>query len=154
MAIYQKLNQCIFCNIIKKINLAYYVLENQHAIAILDAFPINTGHILIISKNCVPNLQALQDQELLAIQKLTQKAIKLLEKRLNAKGFNILNNYNEIAGQIINHYHLHIIPKYHSNDGLKINHSQSNPNLKNEIKNVWKKLLGENDENNNSRKKF
>ena len=134
MAIQQELNQCIFCNIIKKINLAYYVFENQYAIAILDAFPKSNGHILIISKNCVPNLKFLKEDELLAIQKLARKTVALLEKRLNAKGFNILNNYNKIAGQIINHYHLHIIPKYHLSDGYQLDQNPSNEKLKNNVK--------------------
>ena len=106
------LTSCLFCQIIAGKKLGYLLTKTRNAIAILDAFPQTPGHTLIISTRCVPNLSFLTDQELLGIQKLSQTVAKRLETHLHAQGFNFINNYNQIAGQVINHYHLHVIPRY------------------------------------------
>lgn len=123
------LKKCLFCQIIEGKSAAFRLIEQKFCLAILDAFPQTPGHILILNKRCVANLKYLNKQELLAIQQLSQEIVKLLETKMNAKGFNIVNNYNQIAGQIINHYHLHIIPRY-----------DKATTTKNDLKTVWKLL--------------
>ncbi len=124
------LEKCLFCQIIAGKKPVFLVFECNLCIAILDAFPQTPGHILILTKRCVPNLKHLKKVELLEIQQLSQKVVKLLEDQMAAKGFNLVNNYNRIAGQIIDHYHLHIIPRYKKQQMTTI------PDLET----IWKRL--------------
>ena len=49
----------------------------------------------------------------------------------DAGGINILSNVNEVAGQTVNHFHVHLIPRYNENDSFKIEMNESEPqNLK------------------------
>ena len=43
---------------------------------------------------------------------VTQKLAKQIVEKLNAKGLNILTNTNEVAGQTVHHFHVHILPRY------------------------------------------
>lgn len=61
--------------------------------------------------------------------KLCAKLTKLYEVKLGAKGFNIVHNCNEFAGQSVDHIHFHIVPRY-ENDNFKINFQSHKFNLK------------------------
>lgn len=49
---------------------------------------------------------------------------KLMEK-LDAKGMNVLTNINEIAGQSVFHFHVHLIPRYDESDSVEIKFNDS-----------------------------
>lgn len=110
---------CIFCKIINNELASYKLCENEHAIAILDASPISDGHTLIISKKHYQNFSSCPDEVLLSMSLLAKKvANKLFNSPLKPWGMNYLSNENAIAGQVINHFHIHVIPKYSKNEGF------------------------------------
>lgn len=109
---------CIFCKIINGELNSWIVYQDEIVIVILDVMPLSKGHCLVITKRCQPNLLQLNKEELLHIQKATQIVTDKLQVQLQPQGFNFINNFNSIAGQEINHYHLHIIPKYNLEDGF------------------------------------
>lgn len=112
--------ECIFCKIATNGNSEEVIYENDNFFSIPDANPKLKGHSLVISKKHFENVLDLPPstgQELLDCIKNT--AVKIL-KKLNAEGFNVVNNNFPAAGQIINHVHFHILPR-NKNDGFKLN---------------------------------
>jgi len=116
---------CIFCQIINGEIPSSVVYEDEKTIAILDISQVTKGHTLVIPKKHYENLFELEDEEAIHYFKVVKKLSEEIYKKTNAKGLNILNNTNEIAGQTVNHLHFHIIPRYDENDALSINFGQS-----------------------------
>src|SRR5690606_19755159 len=88
------------------------IIENDLAFAIYDKFPVNKGHILIITKRHVSNYFDTTLEEKKAIQNLLDICKELLDKEFSPDGFNIGINCGEAAGQSIFHLHVHLIPRY------------------------------------------
>ena len=100
---------CIFC---EKLNKKEYILENELAVAIFDAFPVNKGHMLIIPKRHFASFFEATSQEVLSCMELVNNAKEYLDNEYNPDGYNIGINVGEAAGQTIFHLHIHIIPRY------------------------------------------
>ena len=103
---------CIFCKIINNEVECYKIYDNNDLIVILDKFPNNVGHSLIIPKKHVENIFELDDGLCEKIFKMAKKVACELKKNLKADGINILQNNNEAANQTVNHFHMHVIPRF------------------------------------------
>ena len=129
---------CVFCKIVQKKIQSWTLFEDENVIVFLDVKPVTKGHCLVVPKKCCQNILQLSDSDLFAIHKKAQLTTQLLIKKLQPKGFNIVNNFNAIAGQVVNHYHLHIIPKYEKKYGLS--YKQNTKEEASNLEDVWKKL--------------
>jgi len=121
-----KNKDCIFCKIIKGEIPCYKIYENEEILAYLDIFPVNIGHTLIIPKNHHQNIFEIPESTLLKITKQSKIIATNIKKKLNYDGVNILQSNGKSAGQVIHHYHMHIIPRY-ENDKMEL-HFNSNKN--------------------------
>jgi diadenosine tetraphosphate (Ap4A) HIT family hydrolase len=101
---------CIFCEIKK--TKSRIILENSHAFAISDQYPVSQGHTLIILKRHIASLFGATSKEITAIFDLAKKVQKLVSKQYQPDGYNVGFNDLEAAGQSIPHCHMHIIPRY------------------------------------------
>ena len=102
---------CIFCQIIDRQIGSKIIFENEHNIAFLDIYPVSKWHTIVIPKNHYPNLEKIPDEELSRLYKDIKKVALFIRQKLNVDGYNILQNNFKAAGQIINHFHVHIIPR-------------------------------------------
>jgi diadenosine tetraphosphate (Ap4A) HIT family hydrolase len=100
------MGDCIFCKDLPK------VLENELAYGIYDIKPITKGHMLFIPKRHHKDIFDSTSEEIKAVFELVQKAKELLLKEYKPDGFNIVANCGEVAGQIVMHAHLHLLPRY------------------------------------------
>ena len=111
-------NDCIFCKIIAGEIPSKKVYEDDNFIGILDINPVAEGKTLLISKKHYKTLldmpSSLGNEMLDAIKKIS---LKLIDEG-KAEGFNILINNFEVAGQVVPHTHIHILPRK-KGDGLK-----------------------------------
>jgi len=107
---------CLFCKIANKEIDSKIIYEDEFSIAFLDINPSQKGHLLVIPKKHYQNLSEVPEEELAKLFETVKKMTKLLERRLNVSSFNIGWNHGKDAGQVINHLHIHIIPRY-PNDG-------------------------------------
>lgn len=115
------MENCIFCKIAKKEIPGKILYEDELCLAFLDLSQTTDGHTLVIPKTHYKNILDVDDQTLAHMMKVTQKLARLIVTNMNASGVNILTNANEIAGQTVMHFHLHIIPRYQQNDQITIN---------------------------------
>lgn len=88
------------------------VEENEHAVVILDGFPVSLGHSLIIPKRHVGSFFEITDIERAALFKLLDRAKELVSDQHQPDGFNIGINDGAAAGQTVPHLHIHLIPRY------------------------------------------
>lgn len=100
---------CPFCNPDSEREL---IVESATAYAIYDKFPVNDGHALIIPKRHCEDYFDLTFKEQSACMFMLNKVKKIVSTEFNPGGFNVGINVGEIAGQTINHVHIHLIPRY------------------------------------------
>jgi len=125
-----KNSNCIFCKIARhEIQSHHIVYEDNDVIAFLDVHPISKGHTVVIPKKHFVNISDVPEEVLCKVMTVVKKISNALMKVTKAKGFNVCVNNFKAAGQIIEHLHFHIIPRY-ENDGLTID-KQPRKELKN-----------------------
>jgi len=113
-------DKCIFCKIIEKSIPSKVLFENDKNLAFLDIFPVSRGHTIVIPKNHYNNLEEIPNNELSELIKIVKKVSILLHKKLKVDGYNILQNNFRAAGQVVNHFHVHIIPRSNEDGKVKI----------------------------------
>jgi len=114
--------ECLFCKIIQ--NKEILVYEDQDVVAFMDIKPIAKGHILVIPKQHANTFLDCSSQLVGNVNIVAHQIAKGLLKIIpTIKGFNILTNCGKEAFQEVFHYHVHVIPKYNREQGLKISHS-------------------------------
>lgn len=103
-----RIKDCVFC----EKEESRVVLENNLAKAFYDKYPVTNLHTLIIPKRHGRSYFELSQAELNAInQLLTELKNQLQNKDTTIKGFNIGINDGDVAGQTIDHCHVHLIPR-------------------------------------------
>ena len=130
---------CIFCKIINGSIPSKKVYEDKDVLAILDISQATKGHTLVIPKKHYENILDIDSKDYLAVMDKVRELSKKIVTNLGAEGANILNNCNEVAGQSVMHFHVHIIPRYKKDD-LKlefIDHSKDS-NLDETLKEILK----------------
>lgn len=130
---------CIFCRIINHELPSYTVYEDDTMIAILDIAQATYGHTLLMpKKHCVDILDA-DEETMIDIAKLLGPLSNKIMKATNASGCNILSNCKEVSGQMVDHLHFHIIPRYSKDDAITISFNEKNPPDLQEVLNTIKK---------------
>lgn len=117
------MDNCIFCKIANKEIPGKIIYEDDICVAFLDLSQTTNGHTLVIPKKHFKNFLEVDDDTLAHMIKVTKDIANKIITKLNANGVNILTNANEVAGQTVMHFHLHIIPRYDNNDQIEINFS-------------------------------
>ncbi len=113
------MNECLFCKIIRGEIPSIKVYENHNSIAFMDIRPVNTGHILIVSKKHFEDMLAADDETIKDVAVAAKKVALAVKKALNPDGINLAANNGAAAGQVIFHLHWHIIPRLEG-DGLRL----------------------------------
>lgn len=111
---------CIFCKIVKKEIPSYCVYEDDIVMAFLDISQVTKGHTLIVPKQHFNNMLTCDDAILAHVMHVAKLVGNHLMKKLHAEGMNILSNVHEVAGQTVEHFHMHIIPRYDVSDACVI----------------------------------
>ena len=111
----KKVKGCLFCNSFKskndKSNLV--VSRSRHSFAMLNLYPYNNGHLMIVPVRHVDDLEKLNDSEIVDLNRHLISIKKLLKKTLKPDGFNIGMNLGRAAGAgITDHVHVHIVPRW------------------------------------------
>ncbi len=107
---------CIFCKILAGDIPSYQIYEDDDFKVILDVGPASRGHALIIPKEHYKNLYELPEELAAKAFVLGKKLITVLTGILGCDGYNLVQNNGEVAGQTVDHFHLHLIPRYEGDD--------------------------------------
>ncbi|KAB2664904.1 MAG: HIT domain-containing protein [Verrucomicrobia bacterium] len=81
--------------------------------AVLNTYPYNGGHIMVVPYRLVPDLEQLTDAEMLEIMQWLRRCQRALRSVMRPDGFNIGVNLGRVAGAgIVEHLHLHVVPRW------------------------------------------
>jgi ATP adenylyltransferase len=91
----------------------YVIVRERTCFAVLNRYPYNGGHLLVVPYKESPDLNGLTDEELADLFKLTRRCQNALSKVMHPDGFNIGINLGRVAGAgIIGHVHVHVVPRW------------------------------------------
>ena len=106
---------CLFCRLLseKKDSQNYILKRTAFSFAVLNLYPYNNGHLLIVPNRHTASLSKLSSAERLDWLGLCDEMTRLLEKEFRAQGFNVGINFGKAGGAgIPRHLHLHIVPRW------------------------------------------
>ncbi len=87
--------------------------RSELSFAMVNRYPYNSGHLMIAPFRHVGELEEVNDDESLDMQRLLQRCIKALKEAMQPEGFNIGMNLGVVAGAgIPDHVHWHIVPRW------------------------------------------
>ena len=132
----------VFCKIIDGEIPSYRIYEDDDVIAILDISQVTKGHTLVISKKHYENFLATPKDVMHKVMDVAQRIGQVEVKLLGARGVNILTNCYPAAGQTVMHFHVHVIPRYNSEEGfiLEMKNNAEGLNLPALAKEIKKEL--------------
>ena len=102
----------IFTEIIEGKRPGFIIFEDDNHIAILDKYPIDTGHSLVLPKIPYEKITEMPKNEVAELFSLIPEIANAILKATGAVAFSIAQNNGKEAKQIIPHVHVHIIPRY------------------------------------------
>jgi len=120
---------CIFCKIIAGEIPSSKVYEDDQVVAFLDISQVTPGHTLVVPKQHFRNLLEMDADSASQLFARVPDIARKVMKATGAKGMNILNNNEEIAGQTVFHTHVHLAPRYEETDGLQISFETHEPDF-------------------------
>lgn len=93
---------------------ANFVLwRGETAFVVMNLYPYNNGHLLIVPFRRVEDYDALTDEEQIEIARLTDRCIRWLRAAVRPDGFNVGMNLGRAAGAgVPEHLHVHVVPRW------------------------------------------
>ena len=112
-------SNCIFCKIIAGEIPSATIYEDEDYKVIMDIGPAAKGHAILLTKNHCDDLFSLDDNSAAKGLLVARKVARAIQEVFQCDGMNMVQNNGAAAGQTVDHFHLHLIPRYHG-DQVKI----------------------------------
>lgn len=113
----EKHKSCLFCDFIKqdkendRKNLILH--RGRHCFVILNRYPYNSGHLMVVPYFHTPTFDRLSDKVLCDFIRTVNKSVGILKEALSPDGFNLGLNFGKVAGAgMEQHIHMHIVPRW------------------------------------------
>jgi len=106
---------CVFCTSLQddRDETRFILHRGHNAFIIMNLFPYNNGHLMIVPNRHIDEFTKLSDDELLEINKLINLSVRALRHAIHPDGFNIGMNLGRVAGAgVADHLHYHIVPRW------------------------------------------
>ena len=107
-----KTASCIFCSIIQGHAPGVFVYTDNEFIALMDKYPVNYGHTLLVPKIHYRDLLSMPIDQIGRMYCMAANLAKAIVMSVKADGFNLGQNNGRAANQIVPHVHVHIISRY------------------------------------------
>jgi ATP adenylyltransferase len=89
------------------------LFRGERCFVMLNAFPYNSGHLMVSPNHHTGSIEDLDDAELLELMTLTRRALRAVRATYSPDGFNLGVNEGSIAGAgFAGHVHLHVVPRW------------------------------------------
>ena len=140
------MSDCIFCKIIDGFVPSMKVYEDAYSLVIMDIAGDVDGHMLAIPKKHIMSIFDCDDITLHHVMDAVKVVASRLKEKCGYDGVNLLNASGEAAGQSVEHFHIHLIPR---KDGDGIDAWPQFQGAKEEISEIYHKLINIQEENKN-----
>ena len=105
--------ECIFCDACASRNVELVLLRGQHSFVILNLYPYNSGHLMVVPNRHLGALEALTPEEQAELMRLARLSEMALTEAYHPHGINVGINLGKAAGAgIENHLHIHFVPRW------------------------------------------
>ncbi len=111
---------CIFCKIVAGELPSHKVYEDEATLAFLDINPATRGHTLVVPKEHATTIFDLPEEALTATARATQAVARILQRVLQPDGLNVIQNNGHAAGQVVMHYHVHLVPRREGDGSIRL----------------------------------
>ena len=106
-------DECVFCRAGEDAEAHMVLFRGERALIMLNAYPYNSGHLLVAPYAHVGNINDLTSEDLCAMTELARVSMLAMERCIHPQGFNVGMNVGRAAGAgIEQHVHLHIVPRW------------------------------------------
>jgi histidine triad (HIT) family protein len=104
--------RCPFCRFLNNESESVPVVEQESVYAFLNPRQFGKGHVLVISRRHAPTVLDLERDEATSIMREVHRIAHAISRAFDPSGLNIFQNNGLTAGQMVPHYHVHIVPTY------------------------------------------
>lgn len=106
--------ECLFCRLQKESDdRALILYRGKNAFVVLNAYPYNSGHLMVAPYAHIGDPAELDDDTVLEIASLVRKSLRVLREVFKPDGFNIGANIGRAAGAgVPDHFHVHVVPRW------------------------------------------
>ncbi len=113
------MSDCIFCQIAIGTTKAEIVHETPEAIAFLDKVPAAKGHVVVIPRAHAVTLLDLDDAGIAGVFRAVKDVLRKVTAALAPAGMNVGWNHLRPAGQVVDHLHVHVLPRWSQGRGIQ-----------------------------------
>ncbi|HZB97917.1 MAG TPA: HIT domain-containing protein [Candidatus Sulfotelmatobacter sp.] len=106
---------CLLCEIEagRSREQPHVVERGQLTFTVLNRFPYSSGHVMIVTRRHVGQLTELTPEEDSAVMAATRRAMRVIQTAMDPEGFNLGVNHGSAAGASVDHFHLHVVPRWY-----------------------------------------
>jgi ATP adenylyltransferase len=112
----EKPDECIFCEVAagdpSEDRKRYVVYRGRLNFIVLNLWPYNNGHSMVIPYRHIADLSELTDEEGLELLHLSQRLVDAYRRTMRAQGVNVGFNLGQVSGGSIDHLHQHLVPRW------------------------------------------
>ena len=105
------MSDCVFCKILARQSPASFVAEDETTVAFMDLRQPVPGHVLVVPRRHAPTIYDLTPDEGTAVMNLAIRVARGLRDVYMPGGLNLWQSNGKIAGQEVDHFHLHLQPR-------------------------------------------
>ncbi len=138
----KKSRQCLFCRIAREKKDAKNLVlrRGKTCYVVLNLFPYNSGHLLIVPYKHTPSFEDLSSEEYADAMNVTATCMKALKKISKPQGYNFGANLGRVAGAgIEQHVHFHLVPRWNGDTNFLPVLSDTKL-VSEDLKETWKRL--------------
>jgi len=106
------LADCIFCSILEGKLDAYFVYRGRGVAVFLDKYPVSRGHLLVVPESHYEGVHDAPPEVAARVWTAASAIARFYRERLGAPGVNVVTNSGSVAGQVVFHFHVHVIPRW------------------------------------------
>ncbi len=104
------MTDCIFCAIVKWEAPATIIDRDDDTVAFMDVHPWRRGHTLIVPRRHYEDLLEIDPHDLASTFAMAKRVAARMKRNLGAEGVWLWNSCGRAAGQVVMHFHVHVIP--------------------------------------------
>jgi histidine triad (HIT) family protein len=112
--------QCIFCSIAAHELPAQIIDEDERTVAFMDINPWAKGHALVIPRAHAQDVREIDPDDLRHAMFTARRLVNRMTERLGCEGVALWNSAGVDAGQVVPHFHIHVIPQYAADGPVEI----------------------------------
>lgn len=110
---------CIFCKVVAGELASTQILSDDRVVVVMDINPVSYGHCLVVTREHRPTVYEITDDEGAAVMATARRVAVAIREGLKPDGLNLHQANGSAAGQVVGHFHLHLIPRW-ADDGARL----------------------------------